>query len=253
MGVRFEYDQLLDRVRHFVEANRISGRQLAKMAGVSEAAVRGIRTMQWAPSAPVLTAVLDAMDAFGDVPPARVDADRFTQGIALSFKSNGRCVERVFTRDAVEKIVPEKLRAVHAYVQHNRVSAPRVVQSVTGLVPGGAVHLTNAVGDDAAAFRFTHWDSSTGFDGGRDYKGKSLRAAPDSAYRENVYAAYMAVRETALERMSFVGRRGPDGLRLFYRLLEPLVGPDGAPQILCVTLPEKPGAARQFLPDRYRL
>ena len=253
MGILSEYKGLLDRVRLYQSERGLSLRAFARLAEVPPSTLVGMHSEAWTPSGSVLVKVLDAMDRSGEASAPSVDVDAMTQGVSVAWAKDGRCVERVFKPNAIGQIGPSELAQSQRLLRRRHRSHSAAIQIAKGVSPGAAVHLFDAIGDDAQNFRITRWDGSSGFDGGRDYTGQRLGDAPDSAYLQHLCAAYMSTRELRAERFSFVHRRGPDGLRTFFRLLKPLKGVDGRPQILCVTLPEKPDASRHLIPDRFRV
>lgn len=247
-------DSLLTRIRQYRRDTGLSVRAFTEMTGVPIGTLRDLDDPSWSPTVTTLRAILRAMDG----PPGRlvVVAPRIEQlSIAvLPFRSEtGRCLERVLKPEALHALGQTGLAAVVARLGPGKVSAAQAVEISKALVPGSAVHLVDAYPADPRRYRFLHWDASTGYCGGADFTGSDLADVGEAAYRTELVEAYSAARASGRCRLSFVHRRGPDGVRIFYRLLIPFIADGGGAEILSVTLPQEAQAARYLLANRMRV
>lgn len=247
-------DDLLETVRGYRRRAGLSVRALAEMAGISDVPLRGIDGPDWSPSVATLRALMRAMDG----PQARLlevgrGIDRLSYGVRPFRAPEGRLLERILRPEALAALGRTDLLGSLRRLDGGGLDAEDAVEAARGMVAGSAVHLIDVSSPEPRLFRFRHWDPSTGYRGGEDFRGTVLADVDDGAYRAELLEAYEAVKLSGRPRVSFVHRRGPDGVRTFYRCLIRFVSHGGAAQIVSVTLPEIAQAARHLLPNRMRV
>lgn len=224
------------------------------MAGTSDVPLRGIDNPDWSPTVASLRAILKAMDGpQGKLVAAACRMDSLC-GDTLPFRApDGRVLERLLKPEALAVFGQDGLSAAYDRLQAGDLSIDRAMVEAKSLVQGGAVHLVDASAEDPRRYRFRHWDNSTGYREGVDFTGAELGDVEDAAYLAELVAAYRSVRTSGRARVSFLHRRGADGMRTFYRILVPFIGHGGSPQVISVTLPEAPQAARHLFPSGMRV
>jgi transcriptional regulator with XRE-family HTH domain len=234
---------------------------LARRAGISRGALRGIEQPDYNPTLQTMVAALAAIplhrqrEFFGEKPVDPAVLARSTRQLRRFADPGGRVTERSFEPRAVARLEPRQLWPALRYVMRAR-SRPlgRLSSDIDGTVlreilADGAAHFIDQRPDDPLDHAAYVWDRRTGFRDGLDLTGMRIRDSVCGALTDSLVARYREVRGSRAPNFGFVHRVGPDGTRTFYRLLEPLEGADGGPEVLTMTLPQDPLLAHQIFAD----
>jgi hypothetical protein len=244
--------RLAYRCHRYVHEGMATKNQLAKSAGLSWTLIKDVGDPKFDASLKTLKALEAAIpgewgpsvDYSIREPVQRLDLG--TIGVGRSFlKGEKSAHDKVFLdTNAVSEVEPTQMAKVQRFLEQRRGRDGIIREGLfdfdvfKALAPQCATHLFDIDDLDPGNFLTVRWDASTGFNGGVDYSGTSLKGFDDAALLECVARDYLMVRETGWSHFSAVSRQFKDkGNRRFLRLIVPMLGADGRRKMVSVTRP----------------
>ncbi len=253
------YNEMVHSIRAEVDRRGLSGRQLAVMAGISEASARQVLDRNARPSIKNAAACDDALfseNEGGELGRKLLAADpelarRAVLGVDRRTRAQAYLCQVLLDPHFVPAVEPRQLGPAVRYLDSriNSETLTDTVKILNRLAPNCATHLFVADGQPENWFAQI-WDNSTQFQGGEDLTGIKVRENQDPLFVDVLVEDYVSVARSGAPRFSLIERR-PDGgeARSYLRYMKPLKDADGFEKIVILTAPQEHGLYLDIVGD----